>query len=410
MRSRDTNLDQFSTFAFLQGDRVRHWLPEPRLRRNMRKHLTEAQAPDEDIPDRTWAIYWYKIWQVQQASPPELNPNIAIGPAVSQRIAQQHLDAYLQEVCYWSAQITALRFPQLEFTLADYFQINSRQTARVLKSFSPQFGSPLKGYASIVLTTLLRDHLRQRRSIDVCNDVSLLRKISWRRITEILTQAGVTANDLAEYQFAWVCFKTIMVPLELPDMDKTYQPKKSLWTAVANLYNSKRHQQLSPAAPQITAEQLEARLMKLTRWSRAYLYPTVDAPTKTKPGQEKGEIQDNLADPLVTSLLEAAIEAETNQERQQQRSQFKTTLTQSLNQLDGMAQEILRLHYQDRLSLQELALNMNMSQPKVCGRLKKAEAVLLTKLLGSMDKIPEPSELKHISIAMKECLESHYRL
>jgi RNA polymerase sigma factor (sigma-70 family) len=399
MRSRDTNLDQFSTFAFLQGDRVRHWLPEPRLRRNMRQHLTEAQVPDEEISNSTWAIYWYKIWQVQQEFPPEPKPDIAI--------AQQHLAAYLQEVCYWSAQKTALRFPQLGSTLADYFQINSRETARVLKSFNAQFGSPLEGYASIVLANLLKDHLRQRRAIDVCSDVSLLRKMSQRRITEILTQAGVTANDLAEYQFAWVCFKTIMVPLELAEID-SYQPKKSLWTAVANLYNSKRHRQLSHVAPPITAEQLEARLMKLTRWNRAYLYPIVDVPNKAKPGQEKGEIQDNLADPLVTSVLEAAIEAETNQERQ--RSHFQKILTQSLNQLDGMAQEILRLFYQDRLSLQELALNMSMSQPKVCGRLKKAEAVLLTKLLGSMDKSPEPSELRHVSVAMKECLESHYRL
>jgi RNA polymerase sigma factor (sigma-70 family) len=415
MRSRDTNLDQFSTFAFLQGDRVRHWLPEPRLRRNMRKYLMDAQAPDEGVPDSTWAIYWYKIWQAQQDDPPEPKPNIAFGPAVSQRIAQQHLAAYLQEVCYWTAQKTALRFPQLEFTLADYFQINSGETARVLKSFNPQFGSPLKGYASIVLTNLLKDHLRQRRAIDVCSDTSLLRKMSQKRITEILTHAGVTAGDLEEYRFAWVCFKTIVVPGDGPvsETDKGQQTDQSLWTAVADLYNSKRRQQLSPTAPQITAEQLEARLMKVTRWSRAYLYPTVDSLNKTKPGQEKGEIQDSIADPVATSLLDAAIEAETDQERQQQRSQLQATLLQSLNQLDGMAQELLRLFYQDRLSQQELALNMKMSQPTVSRRLKKAEETLLTKMIGSVkgsvNNLPEPSELRHISIALKECLESHYR-
>jgi RNA polymerase sigma factor (sigma-70 family) len=403
MRSRDTNLDQFSTFAFLEGDRVRHWLPEPRLRRNMQKSLTDAQAPEEGVPDSTWALYWYKIWQAQQelqASPPQ-KPNI---PA-----AQQHLAAYLQEVCYWTAQKTALRFPQLEFTLADYFQINSGETARVLKSFNPQFGSPLKGYASIVLTNFLKDHLRQRRAIDVCSDVSLLRKMSQKRITEILTHAGVTSSDLEEYRFAWVCFKTIMVPVDAPDTDKSHQPEKSLWIAVADLYNSKRRQQLSAAAPAQSAEQLEARLMKVTRWSRAYLYPTVDSLNKTKPGQEQGEIQDSLADPLAISLLDAAIEAESIQERQQQRSQLQTTILQSLNQLDGMAQEILRLFYQDRLSQQELALNMKMSQPTVSRRLKKAEEVLLTKLLDSVNKRPDPSELRHISIVLKECLESHYR-
>jgi RNA polymerase sigma factor (sigma-70 family) len=394
MRSRDTNLDQFSTFAFLDRDRVRHWLPEPRLRRNMRKYLTDAQVPDEGLPDSTWAIYWYKIWQVQQEVPPEPNPNIAI--------AQQYLDAYFQEVCYWTAQKTALHFPQLKFTLADYFQINSGETARVLKSFNPQFGSPLKGYASIVLTHLLKDHLRQRRALDVCSDVSLLRKMSHRRITEILTASGVTSNDLEEYRFAWVCFKTIVVPGDGPisGTDKGHKPAQSLWTAVADLYNSKRHRQLSPAAPEITAEQLEARLIKVTRWSRAYLYPTT--PNQTQPSQEKGA--DSA--PLATAILDAAIEAD--QGCQQQRSQFQTTLIRSLNQLDGMSQEILRMFYQDRLSQQELALNMKLSQPALSRRLKQAEAVLLTKLLASLNKYPEPSELRHISVAMQECLESHY--
>jgi RNA polymerase sigma factor (sigma-70 family) len=178
---------------------------------------------------------------------------------------------------------------------------------------------------------------------------------------------------------------------------------------VADLYNSKRHQQISPTAPEQSAEQLEARLLKLTRWSRAYLYPTVDSLNKTKPGQEKGEIQDSIADPVATSLLDAAIEAETDQERQQQRSQLQATILQALNQLDGLSQELLRMFYQDRLSQQELASNMKMSQPTVSRRLKKAEETLLTKLLGSVNKRPEPSELRHISIALKECLESHYR-
>jgi RNA polymerase sigma factor (sigma-70 family) len=404
MRSRDTNLDQFSTFAFLEGDRVRHWIPEPRLRRNMRKYLLDDQAPGEAVLDNVWAIYWYKIWQIQQENPPEPKPNMAM--------AQQHLAAYLQEVCYWTAQKTALRFPQLEFTLADYFQINSGETARVLKSFNPQFGSPLKGYASIVLINLLKDHLRQRRAIDVCSDVSLLRKMSHRRITEILTHAGVTATDLEEYRFAWVCFKTILVPGDGPvsETDKGQPSDRSLWTAVADLYNGKRHQQLSAASPEQSAEQLETRLMKVTRWSRAYLYPTVDSLNRAKPGQEQGEIQDSIiADPLATTLLDAAIEAETTQERQEQRSQLQATILQALNQLDGMSQEILRLFYQDRLSQQELASNMKMSQPTVSRRLKKAEETLLTKLLASVNKRPEPSELRHISIALKECLESHYR-
>jgi RNA polymerase sigma factor (sigma-70 family) len=407
MRSRDTHLDQFSTFAFLEGDRLRHWISDPRLRRSMQKCMAAAEAPDDRLSDTIWALYWYKIWQEQQDQPQDQ-------PTKPQATAQQHLAAYLQEVCYWTAQKTAQRFPQLEFTLADYFQLSSAETARVLKSFNPQFGSSLKGYGAIVLTNLLKDYLRQRRAIDVCSDWSLLRKLSQKRVAEVLLHAGVNPGELDEYQFAWVCFKTIMVPQgPEADLDKKQKPEANLWPALADLYNSKRAQQVSPSSPSLTPQQLETRLGKLTRWSRAYLYPAVDSINRTKPGQEQGEVQDSLADPLATSLLEAAIEAETQQERQQQRSALQTTLHQALGALDGTAQEILRLFYQDRLSQQELALTMNMSQPTVSRRLKKAEAALLTQVIesfrGSVNNPPEPSELRPISIALKECLESHYR-
>jgi RNA polymerase sigma factor (sigma-70 family) len=349
-------------------------------------------------------------WQSQAellTSAPSPKPPIPTG--------QQHLAAYLQESCYWTAQKTAARFSQLEFTLADYFQLISSETGRVLKGFNPNFGTNLKSYAPIVLTNYLKDYLRQRRAIDVCSDWSLLRKTSQKRITEVLSQAGIGANELEEYQFAWVCFKTIAVPSQNPDgaVEKLTQPEMQQWGAITDLYNSKRHQQLSSTAAKLTAEQIEVRLTKLTRWIRAYLYPTVDSLNKTKPGQEQGEIQDSLADPVATSLLEAAIENEAQQERQQQRSQLHTRLAAGLAELDETAQKILRLFYQENLSQQELADRMAMSQPTVSRRLKKAEEALLAKLLDSVrsevNKLPDPSELKQVSLALKEWLTFYYR-
>jgi RNA polymerase sigma factor (sigma-70 family) len=410
MRSRDNVLDLFSTFAFLEGDQVRQWLPEPRLRRSMQKCLTNASAPDAGVAEPAWALYWYKIWQAYQESPPNLLPPQRVIPT-----AQQHLAAYLQESCYWTAQKTAQRFPQLEFRLADYFQLASGETGRVLKGFNPGFGTSLKSYAPIVLTNFLKDYLRQRRAIDVCSDSALLRKVSQRRITEVLQNAGVGADELEQYRFAWVCFKTICVPTQsaTTDLDKTVQPEAMMWEAIADLYNSKRQQQWARSNPALTAEQLAARLTKLTRWIREYLYPTVDSLNKPKLGQEQGEVQDSLADPEATSLLESAIAAETQQERQQQRSQLNATLAQSLGELDGTAQKILGLFYGENLSQQELADRMAMSQPTVSRRLKKAEEALLTKIIGSVkgevNKLPEPTELKHISIALKAWLESYYR-
>jgi RNA polymerase sigma factor (sigma-70 family) len=234
-------------------------------------------------------------------------------------------------------------------------------------------------------------------------------------MTEVRSQAGIGANELEEYQFAWVCFKTIAVPSQNPDgaVEKLTQPEMQQWGAIADLYNSKRHQQLSSTAAKLTAEQIEVRLTKLTRWIRAYLYPTVDSLNKTKPGHEQGEIQDSLADPVATSLLEAAIENEAQQERQQQRSQLHTRLATGLAELDETAQKILRLFYQENLSQQELADRMAMSQPTVSRRLKKAEEALLANLLDSVrrevNKLPDPSELKQVSLALKEWLTFYYR-
>lgn len=400
MQSRDTILDLFSTFAFLDGDRICQWLPDARLRRNMQHCLKDPNAPDLSVAETAWSLYWYKVWQSQISEAKSPVPP-----------SQQHLAAYLQEPCYWTARTAAQRFPQLEFSLSDYFQIVSSETVRVLKAFNPQFGTNLKSYASLVLNSVIKDYLRQRRAIDICSDWLLLRKSSHKRIIEVLTQAGINSDEVEQYTFAWICFKTISIPTVNPRSNSEKEDTK--WTAIADLYNSKRNQQLSKSSPSLTPAQIEARLTKLVRWIRQYLYPAVDSLNRLKLGQDEGELQDDLADPVANSLLEAAIENETRQERQQQRSQLHETLVQALSNLDETAQKILRLFYQENLSQQELAARMEMSQPTVSRRLKKSEESLLTMLLDrverQMNNPLDPSELKHISIVLKEWLQSYYR-
>jgi RNA polymerase sigma factor (sigma-70 family) len=411
MQSRDTTLDLFSTFASLEGDRVRQWLSDARLRRNMQICLKDPSAPDNGVAEAAWSLYWYKVWQSHQES--QTSQSLSGKPTIP--TSQQHLAAYLQEPCYWAALQAAQRFPKLEFRLSDYFQVVSSETTRVLKGFNPQFGIGLKSYASIVFNSVIKDYLRQRRAIDICGDWLLLRKTSQKRITEVLHHAGINPDEIEQYNFAWICFKTISVPMVNPrtNLDKSQHLDGTEWTAISELYNHKRNQQLSKSTPSLTPAQLEARLTKLVQWIRQYLYPSVDSLNRLKSGQDDGELQDDLADPVVTSLLEVAIEEETRQERQQQRSQVHDTLTQAVGELDEAAEKILRLFYQENLSQQELAARMEMSQPTVSRRLKKAEEALLTVLLdrveGQMNKSLDPSELKQISIALKEWLASYYR-
>lgn len=385
MHSRTQLLDQFSTFAILEGEYFRKWMVDSRLRRSMQSCLEDSPEASGKI----WSLYWFKQWQSQN------------------QFAESHLSAYLQESCYWVAQQISQRFKATQYTVADYFQITNGEIQRVLKSFSSDRGIALKSYASVVLTNVLKDMLRQRQAADICSDWSLLRRVSKKRIGEVIIHAGIAATEADQYQFAWFCFKTLYVPSETGEQ----LPKLNgeVWSAIANFYNSKR-KEFSVSGSALTPEQLEVRLTKLARWIRSYLYPPVDSLNRTQIGQETGEIQDTIASSS-ESLLDNAIEQEDIAERKEQRSQLQTVLDQALSELNVELREILQLFYQHKLSQQELAVHLKLSQPTVSRRLKKAEEALLNTLLNwsqsQFNRFPNPTEVKQISTALRAWLIVH---
>ena len=382
MYPRTQMLDRFSTFAILEGEYFRKWIVDSRLRRSMQSCLEGSS----EASDKVWSLYWFKQWQNQN------------------RFAESHLSAYLQESCYWVAQQISRRFKATQYTLADYFQITNGDIQRVLKSFSCDRGIALKSYATVVLTNALKDMLRQRQAADICSDWSLLRRMSKKRMGEVITHAGVAATEADQYQFAWFCFKTLYVPSESPR--ESSKPTAEIWSAIANFYNSKR-KEFSVSGSSLTSEQLEVRLTKLAQWIRSYLYPAVDSLNRTQTGHETGEVQDTLAGSS-ESLLDNAIEQEEIAERTEQRSQLQTVLDQALSELNAELREILQLFYQQKLSQQELAAHLKLSQPTVSRRLKKAEEALLNTLLTwsqlQLNRFPNPTEVKQISTALREWL------
>ena len=205
MYPRDRLIDLFSTFAILDDDRFRQWVSNPKLQWSMRRELEDTSKAV--VTDKVWAIYWYQ----HRAKLP---------------LAQLHLTAYLQEACFWVARDMTQRHKTPQYTLADYFQIANSEIPRVLKSFNPDGGSSLKTYGKLVLGNALKDLLRQRQAADVCSDWSLLRKVSKKRIGEVLLQRGVVESDAAQSQLAWFCFKTIYIPTE--SSGKQLQPPDGL--------------------------------------------------------------------------------------------------------------------------------------------------------------------------------------
>jgi RNA polymerase sigma factor (sigma-70 family) len=384
MRPRDRLIELFSTFALLEDDRFCRWIDDPRLQRSIQKQLTST--PEEQADHL--AIYWHRHYTKHPLAP-------------------SHLTAYLQEVCFWIAKEMTQRLQSPQYTLADYFQITNSEIPKVFKSFSPDRGSSFKTYAKLILTNTLKDLLRQRQAADVCSDWSLLRKVSKKRIGEVLLHRGVVEPETAQYQFALFCFKTLYIP---PDSNsqKLPPPDPRLWQAICELYNSKRQDQLAMPGVALTPAQIEVRVTKLAQWTRAYLYPAIDSLNRSKPEPGTGEIQDDLTDTANESLLDAAIEREEIDRRITQQSALQTILTQALASLKPELQEIIQLFYRDGLSQQELSNRLQLSQPTISRRIKQAESQLLAALLAwiesQLNKIPDPNELKTISVTLKEWL------
>jgi RNA polymerase sigma factor (sigma-70 family) len=222
-----------------------------------------------------------------------------------------------------------------------------------------------------------------------------------------LLNRGVVEPEAAQYQFALFCFKTLYLP---PDSNsqKLPPPDASVWSAIGELYNTKRQDQLVTPGAALTPAQIEIRVTKLAQWTRSYLYPAIDSLNRSKPEAGTGEIQDDLTDTAHESLLDAAIEQEEIDRRTTQQSALNNTLTQALASLKPELQEIMQLFYRDGLSQQELSSRLQLSQPTISRRIKQAEAQLLAALLAwiesQLNKIPDPNELKTISATLKEWL------
>jgi RNA polymerase sigma factor (sigma-70 family) len=335
-----------------------------------------------------WALYWHRVWQASDTG-----------------LARSHLIAYLQEPCYWVAQKTAANFVSTQYSLADCFQMAIAQSDKLLKNFDSQQGFNFKTYASATLNSLIRETLRQRQEVDICTDWGLLRKVSQKRLTEALQQAGLAASVITHHLLAWNCFKLVYVPKQASATRRLSKPAPETWVAIARLYHQEN---LSESA---TPEQMEKFLSTCAKAARAYLYPNVVSINMPKPGQETGEFADDLVDSQQQdSLLSELIAEEESQVRQQQRQQLETVLRGAIARLDEPSQALIRFYYGDKLTQQEMAERLDMKQYTVSRRLTKARESLLTALAKwsqeTLHILPSTDLIKHTNAALEEWLET----
>jgi RNA polymerase sigma factor (sigma-70 family) len=393
MRSRQDILEKFSTFIQLEAEGFSSWTTDATLRRSMQQSLQQLTKPETS--EGFWALYWHKALETGHSS-----------------LAKGHLSAYLQEVCYWAAQKTAAGFANIQYSLADCFQIAIASVDKVLAGFNPQRGVALKSYASAVFKSRIREILRQRQEVDICTPWALLRKLGQKRLVESLAMAGFNEATIERYVLGWRCFNTIYVPSSPTATRRLLRPTPETWQKIATLYNQQRYQQLTTPGEECTPETIEKWLTASVKAARDYLYPTVTSINTPKPGEGERELQDELVAFEGDSLLNQVIAEEEAGNRQSQQQQLTEVLAKAIQQLKDEEKQLLSLYYGENLTQQEMAQTVGMKQYTISRRLNKARQTLL-KALGQWSQdtlhIQLTSDvLNNASPVLEEWLTNHY--
>ncbi len=423
MQSRKLLIDQFSNFIRLGDDRFEGWCPEPRLHKSMAHQLQQSSA-EADSEAQFWALYWHQHWRDQ-----------------SHIWAEQHLLAYLQEACYWVAQeifrkVTGVRSQSATGdSPVDFFQMAMADVPLALGKFKPQKSSYLKSFAQVFLSNRIKSSLRQRRQADFCSIWGLLRKTSRKQLFAVLQQQGMGEVQVAQYRLLWMGFQALYVPNQ-PTSSQLPKPDQVLWQDIADFYNDQRLTLLEASAPRLEAAGVAEQLRSLSQWIRNYHYPKVDSLNRPRfPGEDSGpaeDWQDAIASEDSGASLQALISQEEQAERRQTQAKLHQQLAQAFEQLDEQSQLILNLLYREGLSQQTVMVQVQVSQPTISRRVKKAKKQLLEQLLQwvqanaeqetqesinagvnlnvadppemNLNNFPNPDQLKAITVALEEWL------
>jgi RNA polymerase sigma factor (sigma-70 family) len=388
MRVRQNIVDMFSTFLRLEDDQPKGWMTDTKLHRNIQ--TTIAAQSEAQKSEQFWAAFWHHSWRREPSS-------IALG----------HLSAYLQEVCYWSARTIKSHASTVQYHLSDFFQVAIGELPKILKGCDPNGLASLKTYANSAFSNLIRDFLRQRRDIDLCNEWGLLLKLSRKRLTEVLTAEGLNPETIDQYILAWQCFEMLYIPSKTPGLRRAAAPTPEMWQAIADRYN-----QLQPAKAACNPSTIERWLIYCTTRVRANLYPTVTSLNAPKIGHDSGEWQDDIEDSTHDSLLSEMIAQEETQERQDQYQQINAVLTDAIASLDETAQQLLHLYYCQKLTQQQIAKQLEVQQYTVSRKLTKTREMLLLKLSRwgqqSLPTALDSNRIKSLSPLLDEWLQAYY--
>ncbi len=221
MEKRHTIVEKYSTFY--QVSPVCCWITDLKLKRNITPKI--EQHPTQN--DKFWVKHWLEA-AINKSDP----------------LAVQHIRAYLEETCFWSAKVTYQRFTCLDFTWLDYWQIarvEASDPVKLFKKYDPLRSNPAY-YAQLKISSAILDVVRKDREAERCSDWGLLLRSSKRALKTALEKSGIKEPQLSRYLLAWQGFQEIYTALRVRG-NRCEAPTPEQLADIADYYNQFRFPQ-----------------------------------------------------------------------------------------------------------------------------------------------------------------------
>lgn len=236
MKRRRDIVELFSTFLQIDDhyDALGPgWQKSPRLASNITKKIESEPSAKEEF----WAQYWLKA---------------TVKDSQTKSHAREHLSAYLEEACYWTALKIYQQLAAYHLRRVDCFLMLREAAANPVKLFKnyDYKSSSVKTYAQFPLKSAVVDQVRKGRELDKYTWPALLRAVTKKLLKESLHKANIKEPEMSQCLLAWQCFRDKYVPTKAAGSKQLQPPDIKQLEAIANHYNQQRNSEVSAASTQ----------------------------------------------------------------------------------------------------------------------------------------------------------------
>ena len=409
MKKREGIIQQFSTFLSLRNDNKNFnliWKSEIYLERNI-SFLVQSEP---NAKEEYWARHFLKT--IRELSKQELfekKENLSISISSSEKLAEAHLCAYLQEACLWAARRSSQRFKfiQHKYPLEEYFQIANSAIyppAKLFKSFNFDYHQTnIEGYTKTAVIRFISNTIYQKElegKREKFSNYGLLKDLSKKEMQEALTIKGINQNRVSLYCLAWQCLEQIYQPNQRQGNRSLEIPSAELFQEIASLYNEQCNQLgflEAPASKDKIKEILEFCIQAARDYRTKHFLPLENYENLT---DSQHTVLDNLiqeeewqqVNSLVSSLFSAIPET----------GQIMLILWLGLNLTQTEMVVVLKNKYPEI-----------QKQYQVARQLARYNKILLKEFINKSQKIypeiclNEEKDIEIIKQSLDECLQVH---